>query len=198
MLLFIWGLLGCSEPEDKRKLLEKGRFALQKSVEWILTDEGQTQPIKLELHKKEAIITFDKGKQRILGHYIPKDEIKYLNQLGDILAYMRYTDEHLVFYNADKKATWYVKILPDRVQISDNSKNSSPFEIRLAENGSFKVHTPSKLIGDVKCKEGILTAKGNKRYETPMKANHPAFGVLLLNDITEEWRLIIWTELLRY
>lgn len=192
-------LQSCGDDMPKQKLLEKGRFSMKKTLEFALTDENQAQPIHLELNEREAIINFDKGKQRILGQYNRPERIVYLNHLGDILAYIRYTPDGFALYNADKKTIWQVKILSDKLQISDNIQNNSPHEIRLVENGSYKVFANSnKLVGEITCKQNKLTAKGNRRYETTLKANHPAFGVLLLNDMQEEWRLIIWAELLRY
>jgi hypothetical protein len=196
---FLLVLQGCGEEKSPHKLLEKGRFALIKTLQFVLTDENLTQPIQLEMNQGEAIINFDKGKQRIMGHYNPSDKIKYLNHLGDVLAFMRPSEDGFVLYNAEKRMAWQIKILPDKIQISDNPQNNSPHELRLAENGAYRVFANgNKLVGDVQCKQGALVAKGNKRYETPSKANHPAFGILLINDIPEEWRLIIWTELLRY
>lgn len=192
-------LWSCGEEAPKHKLLEKGRFILRNTLQFALTDENKAQPIQLELNEREAIINFDKGKQRILGHYTMPEQIKYLNHLGDILAYIRYTPEGLTLYNADKRMVWQVRILSDKIQMSDNPDNNSPHEIRLAENGAYRVFANgNKLVGEVVCKQGILTAKGNRRLETPLKANHPAFGVLLINDISEEYRMIIWTELLRF
>ncbi len=192
-------LQSCGDDAPKQKLLEKGRFLLKKTIEFILTDENQAQPIRLELSDREAIVTFDKGKQRLLGQYTHPERIVYLNHLGDILAYIRYASDGFSLYNADKKPIWHVKILADKLQISDNPQNNSPHEIRLADNGGYKVFANSnKLIGEITCKQGKLTAKGNRRYETPLKANHPSFGLLLLNEVQEEYRLIIWTELLRF
>jgi|GEM_PF-3150960 len=191
-------LQSCGEEAPHQKLLEKGRFIFKKTIEFAMNDETQTQLIRSEINERESIINFDKGKQRISGQYNRPERIIYMNYLGDILAYIRYNPDGFSLYNADKKTIWQVKILADKLQISDNVQNNSPHEIRLAENGGYKVFANNKLVGEVTCKQGKLIAKGNRRYETMLKANHPAFGMLLLNDVQEEYRLIIWTELLRF
>ncbi|TAD93208.1 MAG: hypothetical protein EAY75_01265 [Bacteroidetes bacterium] len=190
-------LQGCGDSAPAHKLLEKGRFVLKKNLQFALTDENAQTVIQLDFNEREAILDYDKKKQRILAQYHVA-EIKYLNHLGDILAYIRYEPDAILCYNADKKLAWKVNILSDKIQLSDNAENNNPFEIRLADNGAYKVFSNNKQIGEVVCKQGVLTAKGNRRFETLLKANHPAFGLLLLNDVPEEWRMILMAELLRY
>lgn len=191
-------LQGCGDSTPAHKLLEKGRFVLKKNLQFALTDENAQTVIQLDFNEREAILDYDKKKQRILAQYHVA-EIKYLNHLGDILAYIRYEPDAILCYNADKKLAWKINILSDKIQLSDNAENNNPFEIRLADNGAYKVFSNNnKQIGEVVCKQGVLTARGNRRFETFLKANHPAFGLLLLNDIPEEWRMIVMAELLRY
>ena len=201
LILLLSGIFlqACGQEAPPHKLLEKGRFALKKTLTFVLNDTiNKTQPIQLELNEREAILNFDKGKQRIMGQYNRPERIVYLNNLGDNLAYIRYQEDGFMLYGNDKKMLWQVRILSDKIQISDNSQNNSPHEIRLAENGAYRVFANNKGMGEVTCRQGKLLARGSRIYKTDLKSNHPAFGVLLLNDMQEEWRLIIWTELLRY
>lgn len=189
----------CGESEPKHVLLEKGRFLLKKNLQFVVNDENAQPVIQLEFNEREAILDYDKKKQRILAQY-NLTEIKYLNHLGDILAYIRYEPDAILFYNSDKRLEWQIRILTDKIQLSNNAQNNNPHEIRLSDTGAYRVFANNNKVsvGEVVCKQGILTVRGSRRFETTLKANHPAFGLLLLNDVAEEWRMIILAELLRY
>jgi hypothetical protein len=197
--LYLFACTGSSsETADTKKLIEKGRLNLSAPQLFALTDETKAEAIRLELNHTEGIVEFDKGRQRLIGQYTLPRQIKYFNRLADVVAWIQYTKEGFQLRNTNRDLLWQVRILADKIQISDNATNLNPFDIRLTEAGNFKVFGIDKLLGDVRLKQGRITAKGSKVFEVASKANHPAFGVLLIQAIPEELRLVIWMELLRW
>jgi hypothetical protein len=205
ILLFICLLIACdNSPKqlDNTKNTQKILYPSKPKKQTIPTVEFdnlsiqnliEQDKITLDWSAREIIIRFDKENQTLMGMRARRN--KYFNNKGDVVAVVKKNAQGLEIFDTQDKLLWKV-LITDKLSIADNEKMRNAFEIQVFKNSTYKVFAPEKTLGDVFLKNNVLLAKGTKQYEINTKQNHPAFGVLHLQNIPEDLRLILVMELL--
>ena len=199
ILLFLFNSCGGSGETEKKTDTQQADSS--KSVQSQNTNKNVSNPgavlkalikdgegeeiLDIDITEKESIIKFEKGNFVLTGHHTKADKSKYYNNKGDFVAEVKYKDDGFKLRDEESKLLWKIKISPDKVKLSDNEENDSPYEIKKNDAGKYKVFAPGKQLGEAKFKDGKVTVKGS------------AYGVLLVHDIPEELRYVIIAELLK-
>ncbi|MEZ5429459.1 MAG: hypothetical protein R2747_24660 [Pyrinomonadaceae bacterium] len=100
----------------------------------------------------------------------------------------------------DGKLLWKVKISADKIKISDNEENENAFEIKKRDDGA-KIERNENKLGEVKFyrdrgKVKVKDASDKELFDSNTEKYSVAYGVLALGEIPEEYRFIIFAELL--
>jgi hypothetical protein len=101
----------------------------------------------------------------------------------------------------DGKLLWKVKIDADKIKVSDNEENASPYSLKTKYEDKVKVvDAAEKEIAEVRFypdKTKVKSAAGAELFECASPRRRSAsFGVLALDRIPEEHRAILMAEIL--
>lgn len=129
------------------------------------------------------------------------DKRKYFYEAGSQIAEVKANDqEGFKLRGEDGKLLWKIKISSDKIKISDNEENANPFEIVKKADGA-KIEFNETKLGEVKFykdrgKIKVKNASDREIFDTNTDKYSIAYGTLLLEEIPEELRFIIFAELL--
>jgi len=101
----------------------------------------------------------------------------------------------------DGKLLWKVKLAEDKIKVSDNEENASPYSIKTKYPDKAKVVDASeKELAEVRFgpdKTKVKGADGSELWVTDSPRRRSAsFGVLALEKVPEEHRAILMAEIL--
>ncbi|NJO00427.1 MAG: hypothetical protein HC880_00940 [Bacteroidia bacterium] len=154
--------------------------------------------IAIDFSQREAVLRYDRGQKTLMSQLKKVGKLSYFNNKGDIVAIVKQKEDGFKLEDSNEQLLWKVKIKDQKIKISDNAENQGAYEIKSNETGKYKLKASDETqLGEVKFKDGKVTVKGRETFEISAPANHPAYAVLLLQDIPEEERMIILSELLR-
>ena len=133
----------------------------------------------------------------------PKETGKRKYTLGDgpVLYEIKPGDDGgFKLRNPDGSLRWKVKVSADKIKISDNEENASPYELKVKDPNRVKVVAPGdKELGNVRYAGGRITVEdptGRVVFATNAAKASGAYGVLLLDRVPERERYILAAEIL--
>ena len=206
LFLLVLIMFGCGKKEESKneakpfkRILIPNKVKKQADtiefISYLILNKSDNENFSIQISKREAIITFGKNNEIIIGQYDKK--IKYFNRLGDVIAIVRNKPNEILITNTDEQLIWKIKI-EDKLKIADNEAMRNAFEIHSGINQTCKVFAFDKALGNLQVKGRQILLKGSKNFETEFIKNYPALGILLVQPIPEDMRLVILTELLRF
>lgn len=147
------------------------------------------------LGENETTITVKN--QNITGRLSKNEKTKYYNASGDVIAEVKYKETGFKLRKPDGTLLWKIKVKENKVKISDNAENENPYEIKKKE-GRYKVKRMDKEYGKVTFDGNQVKIKSEKgTYKLESNTDSYAYGVLVIDEIPAEHRMIIIAELLK-
>ena len=141
------------------------------------------------------------GGQRLRGETRDSGKRKYTVDGGAVSYEIKPNEEGgFKLRTAGGKLLWKVKVTADKVKISNNEENENPFELKVRDGNRVKVVAPGdKELGNVRfdgAKVDVEDAAGQTRFTIASAKPAGAYGVLLLDAIPQQERVILIAELL--
>lgn len=173
------------------------------------TEDGITMKIKLKSPDKSREFSFklyDSGKIKLqsgglelTGNRKDSGKRKYTAN-GSVVAEVKPKDPGFKVRNPAGELLWKIKVTDQKIKVSDNEENLNPYEISRKESDRSKVKKDGAELGQVKYyadtgKLKLKDASGQEVLSGKLNGHLAAFGVLLLERIPEQERLIIAAEL---
>jgi len=119
---------------------------------------------------------------------------------GEAAFEVKSSDKGFKLRAPDDKLLWKVKIDDDKIKVSDNEENKSPWVLKTKYEDKVKVLDPGEQeIGEVKFyadKVKVKDAGGTDRHTIDGGRRSAAFGVMLMSGVPADQRGIIAAELL--
>ena len=135
--------------------------------------------------------------QNITGRLSKNDKTKYYNASGDVIAEVKYKETGFKLRKPDGTLLWKIKAKENKIKISDNAENQNPYEIKK-KDGRYKVKRMDKAYGKVTFDGNQIKIKSESgTYTLESNTDSYAYGVLAIDEIPAEHRLIIIAELLK-
>ncbi len=160
-------------------------------------DQAGKEYYRVDFEADQHVIRYDLGEKYLIGKQKRADKTKYYNQEDNLVAEVKYKEDGFKLRDPAGNLLWKIKFKEDKVKISDNEENANPYEIKLKDTGKYKINSPSGYLGALKYKDGsIKMEEGQVSYQIPASRNHPAYGVLFLEEIPEDQRLMILAQIL--
>jgi hypothetical protein len=139
--------------------------------------------------------------QHVVGKL--KGEKRYYHQSagGAPFVEVKNGDDGFKVRTPDSQLLWKIKIGDDKIKLSDNEENKSPWLLKSKHDDKTKVLDPNEAeIGLVKHsadtgKTKIKDAQGNERFVVTSGRASGAYGVLLMSGVPEQYRGVIIAEL---
>ncbi len=138
---------------------------------------------------------------KVLRGETKDDKRKYALENGSLIAEVKFKDaDGFKVRTSDGTLLWKIKIAADKIKISDNEENQNAFEIKKNADGA-KIERGETKLGEVKFypdkqKIKVKDAADREIFDGNTNIYSTAYGVLALNKIPEDLRLIILAELL--
>lgn len=129
------------------------------------------------------------------------DKRKYSVEGGSQIAEVKTKDaDGFKVRTNDGQLLWKVKFADGKIKISNNEENENAFEIKKKDDGA-KIERNETKLGEVKFytdrqKVKVKDAGDVELFDSNTDKYSVAFGVLALNEIPEDYRFIIFAELL--
>lgn len=137
------------------------------------------------------------NRQIITGRLSKNDKTKYYDPSGDVIAEIKYKETGFKLRKPDGTLLWKIKIKDNKIKISDNAENKNPYEIKKKE-GKYKIKRMEQEQGKVTFDGNKVKIKtGQGVFQLTSNADSYAYGVLAIDEISVEHRLIIMAELLK-
>lgn len=120
---------------------------------------------------------------------------------GEAVAEVKYGDDGFKVRSPADKLLWKVKIAADKVKIADNEEMRHALTIKFKPNENAKVlDAKEKEIGAVKFakdsgKIKVKDAADKEVFVVESGRRSIAYGVLLMNDVPDESRRLLFGEL---
>ncbi|OJJ22541.1 hypothetical protein BKI52_07620 [marine bacterium AO1-C] len=135
--------------------------------------------------------------QNITGRLSKNDKTKYYNASGDVIAEVKYKETGFKLRKPDGTLLWKIKVKENKVKVSDNAENQNPYEIKKKE-GRYKIKRMEKEYGKVTFDGNQVKIKSESgTYKLESNTDSYAYGVLVIDEIPAEHRMIIIAELLK-
>lgn len=156
---------------------------------WSITRDGDSVDIDLGSYH---LVGKAKGEKR---YYHRKDN-------GTAVIEVKSGDGSFKLKTPDDKLLWKVKLDERKLKVADNEENAKPYVVKTDDAAKAKVEDASEqALGEVKLDDAkgrhkLKDAKGAERYTVDNAKRSWSFGVLLIDKIPEEQRLVIVAELL--
>lgn len=129
------------------------------------------------------------------------DKRKYSVEGGSQIAEVKASDaDGFKVRTNDGKLLWKVKIADGKIKISDNEENQNAFEIKKKDDGA-KIERNESKLGELKFytdrqKVKVKDANDVELFDSNTDKYLVAYGILALSEIPEDFRFIIFAELL--
>lgn len=147
------------------------------------------------LSENETSITVNN--RNITGRLSKNEKTKYYNESGDVIAEVKYKETGFKLRKPDGTLLWKIKVKENKVKVSDNAENQNPYEIKKKEGG-YKVKRMEQEYGKVTFDGNHVKVKSKSgTYKLESNIDSYAYGVLSIDEIPAEHRMIIVAELLK-
>lgn len=177
-------------PETPTSLPDSPSFAS-------VRDQSGKEFYRVDFEAEQHVIRYDLGEKYLIGKQKRADKTKYYNQEDNLVAEVKYKEDGFKLRDPEGNLLWKIKFKEDKIKVSDNEENANPFEIKLKDTGKYKINSPDTYLGALKYKDGsIRLEEGQLTYQIPASRNHPAYGVLFIESIPEDQRLMIMAQIL--
>lgn len=123
-----------------------------------------------------------------------EDKRKYFAN-GTLTYEIKLKDDTYKLRDASSKLLWKVKTYPDKIKISDNEENLNPYEVKM-NNGSIEVSKDEKVVNTVKVDGDKISVNGTPTFTLSKASNSFALGILSIDQIPMEQRILLLTEFL--
>ncbi len=156
---------------------------------WAITRDGDSVDIDLGSYH---LVGKAKGEKR---YYHRKDN-------GKAVVEVKSGDGSFKLKAPDDKLLRKVKLDERKLKVADNEENAKPYVVKTDDSAKAKVLDPAEQeIGEVKFDDAkgrhkLKDAKGAERYTVDNGKRAWSYGVLLMDGIPEDQRLVIVAELL--
>jgi hypothetical protein len=208
--IFILGFIsfGCNQPlpeqkEDANALsIEKERKNITPSLSeknQIITIQNQEKEeyLRLDLGNREAVAVINQAQEQVTGDFTNPQKIKYFDQRGDVTAFVKVIENELILKNTDNQLLWKVRANENEIRIGNTEDLKLAFSIKAPNVGKIRVFNVEKLLGEIYRQDTLTVIKGFKVYHTKDLKLQGVLGTLLINEIPENLKMVIFTELLR-
>lgn len=123
-----------------------------------------------------------------------EDKRKYYSN-GTQRYEVKLKDDTYKLRDAGSKLLWKVKTYPDKIKIADNEENLNPYEIKN-NNGAIEVSKDGKVINTMKVTGNEISVNGQPAYKISKTSDSFALGILSIDQIPMDQRLLLLTEFL--
>lgn len=123
-----------------------------------------------------------------------EDKRKYYSN-GTQRYEVKLKDDTYKLRDAGSKLLWKVKTYPDKIKIADNEENLNPYEIKN-NNGAIEVSKDGKVISTMKVTGNEISVNGQPAYKISETSDSFALGILSIDQIPMDQRLLLLTEFL--
>ncbi|WP_294215346.1 hypothetical protein [uncultured Chryseobacterium sp.] len=123
-----------------------------------------------------------------------EDKRKYYSN-GTQRYEVKLKDDTYKLRDAGSKLLWKVKTYPDKIKIADNEENLNPYEIKN-NNGAIEVSKDGKVISTMKVTGNEISVNGQPAYKISKTSDSFALGILSIDQIPMDQRLLLLTEFL--
>jgi len=198
-------LVSCGQSSDNQNNNTSDNNTVQTdNSSTMQSDNAETFVIKMAGEEKGKIILDGSNIKFFVNgtEYQSKlkgDKRKYAVSNGDIVNEVKYKDDAFKVRTPSGDLLWKIKLYDDKVKISDNEENQNPYEIKMGDSGKAKVKKDDTEIGKIKLKPEdhmIEITSDSKSYSVSGDKISLAYGVLLIDEIPDNLKYIIMSELL--
>lgn len=123
-----------------------------------------------------------------------EDKRKYYSN-GTQRYEVKLKDDTYKLRDAGSKLLWKVKTYPDKIKIADNEENLNPYEVKN-NNGAIEVSKDGKFINTMKVAGNEISVNGQPAYKISQTSDSFALGILSIEQIPMDQRLLLLTEFL--
>ena len=178
-----------------------GRGSSAEEIKIKSSDEGRVVEFKPGGEGLKIEFTVNGQRQVLRGEVGKSDKRKYTLDGTGIIAEVKPDAEGFKVRTTEGRLLWKVKTSSDKIKISNNEENASPFVLERKEDDRVKVLHDETEIGEVKFypdsrKVKIKDTGEKELYESDTGRYSALYGVQLMTQIPERERYIIMAELL--
>lgn len=123
-----------------------------------------------------------------------EDKRKYYSN-GTQRYEVKLKDDTYKLRDTGSKLLWKVKTYPDKIKIADNEENLNPYEVK-SNNGAIEVSKDGKVINTMKVAGNEISVNGQPAYKISQTSDSFALGILSIDQIPMDQRLLLLTEFL--
>ena len=203
LILLLAFILACGSSSPKNNGLtpmnsnSTSTVSSQTKIKIKTTDDRPVVEIKID----GSDTKIEHGNKVIRGEMKDSEKRKYADEVGNQIAEVKAKEaDGFKVRTLDGKLLWKIKISADKIKISDNEENKNAFELVKKDDGA-KVEQNGNKFGEVKFyrdkqKVKVKDASDKELFDSNTDRYSVAYGVLLVQQIPEDLRYIIITELL--
>jgi hypothetical protein len=123
---------------------------------------------------------------------------KYGSAAGQVAAEVKHSEaDKFKVRTPEGTLIWKIKLDTDKIKISDNEENNNPYSIKRGD-GKIKVKAADESeLGTIEVKDGkVVVLAAGRSFTAETGQLSAAYGVLLMDKISDRDKFIIMAELL--
>lgn len=157
--------------------------------------------IEISTEPRIELVT-DGVRQTLLSELRDSGKRKYYDETRTQVAEVKFSESGFKVRTADGKLLWKVKISDEKIRVSDNEENLSPWVLKTGYPDKAKILDPSETeLGEVRFARGsgpgrIRGTAGEELWTVDGSERPASWGVLLIDRIPRVHQTIIIAELL--
>lgn len=215
--VYHWGIIvilsffivACESQNNNTKQYNDKTHTSTQTGDNILTPDHSTPnspPLEIKFNDKvfgtisswnENETSINANHQIITGRLSKNEKTKYYDPSGDVIAEIKYKETGFKLRKPDGALLWKIKVKDNKIKISNNAGNKNPYEIKKKE-GKYKIKRVEQELGKVTFDGNEVKIKTGKGvFQLTSNVDSYAYGVLAIDEISVEHRLIIMAELLK-
>lgn len=125
------------------------------------------------------------------------DKRKYFNQNDELKYTVKYKEDGFKLNDKNETLLWKVKLYDDHIKISNNEEMTNSYRIGRSESNKIKLKKGDDEIAALRIKSGDAFLNVQEKYSLRNFGSSLALGVLLINDMPEEEKVMLCAELLK-
>jgi hypothetical protein len=146
---------------------------------------------------KNSVVEIQYGSTKLVSE-AKGEKRKYGSSAGEVALEVKHNEaDKFKLRTADGNLIWKIKLDTDKIKVSDNEENNNPYQLKRGDN-KIKVKDAAEVeLGDVQVKDGkVVVAAAGKSFVIESNQLSAAYGVLLMDKISDRDKFVIMAELL--
>ncbi|MEM9857910.1 MAG: hypothetical protein AAF843_11155 [Bacteroidota bacterium] len=169
--------------------------SVSKNLSYSINSIANEKIAEISISGEELIISLTS--EKLFGILKKADKRKYFDQNDQLRYTVKYKQDGFKLNAQDESLRWKIKLFDDHLKISNNNEMAGSYRIGFSRSNKMKVKKDDLEVATLRVKEGDTFITIKDKYNLRNFGNSLALGILLIDSIPENEKIILCAELIK-